>query len=68
MPIKANKSGILKRKEVIMNLWNVKNEKIMKLAEKKSGKKACEVLKTSGLYVYVKMTDNTYVTVYVNEV
>ena len=50
------------------DLWNKKNEDIMKIAEKKSGKKAVNVFRTSGIYVYVKNIDNSFTTVYDKEV
>lgn len=51
-----------------MDLWTKSDKKIMEKAELKARKKAKNILRTSGLYVYVKMIDNSYVTVYDREV
>ena len=47
-----------------MDLWTKSDKKIMEKTELKARKKAKNILRTSGLYVYVKMKDNTYITVY----
>ena len=50
-----------------MNIYNATENRIKEIAEQKSGKIAKGVYRPSGLYAYVEMLDESYITVYDRE-
>ena len=50
-----------------MDIYSAEDKKIKAIAELKSGKIAKGVYRPSGLYAYVEMLDESYITVYDRE-